>query len=201
MPKSNFAFRFLKLIIGLFTFGVGIGMMVHAEIGLAPWEVFAQGISRQTGITIGQATIVVSSIVLVFWIPLRVKPGLGSIMNAILLGLFADLAIPYMPELTSYPARLIWFCLGMAIVAFSTGMYISSGMGKGPRDGLNTGLAQKFKVPFWKARTVVEIIVVTVGFLLGGQVREGTLIFALAIGYLNQLGLRIFRLVDGKGRM
>lgn len=175
--------------------------MVHASIGLAPWDVLAQGIAKQTHLSFGQATITVSLAVLLMWIPLRVKPGIGSILNAILLGVYADLTMPLMPELTNYFAKISWFVLGMVIISFATGLYISSHMGKGPRDGLNTGLAQRLRWPFWQARTLVEVSVVTVGFLLGGQVREGTLIFALAIGYLNQLGLRLFKLVDSGGRM
>lgn len=201
MPKSNFLKRFAILNIGLFIYGVGIAFMVHASVGLAPWDVLAQGISKQTGLSFGQATIATSLMVLICWIPLRVKPGIGSILNAILLGVYADIALHYMPELQNYWLKLCWLILGMLIISFATGLYISSHMGKGPRDGLNTGLAQKLKLPFWQARTLVEVAVVSIGWLLGGQVREGTLIFALAIGYLNQLGLRIFKLVDGGGRL
>ena len=93
------------------------------------------------------------------------------------------------------------FIAGMAVISFATGMYISVGMGKGPRDGLNVGLAQASKQPFWIARTAVEVIVVTIGFLLGGQVREGTLIFAVLIGYMNQIGMRIFKLADSSGKV
>lgn len=201
MPKSKFLKRFLILNLGLFIYGIGIAFMVHAGIGLAPWDVLAQGISIQTGLSFGQSTIAVSLMVLLCWIPLRVKPGIGSILNAILLGIYADLALRYMPALDGYFLKLTWLVIGMLIISFATGLYISSHMGKGPRDGLNTGLAQKLRLPFWQARTIVEVAVVSAGWLLGGQVREGTLIFALAIGYLNQLGLRIFKLVDGGGRM
>ena len=201
MVQSKFAYRFLKLNVGLFIYGIGIAMMVHASIGLAPWDVLAQGISRQTGLTFGQSTIAVSVMVLFAWIPLKVKPGIGSILNAVLLGVFADFWLPLMPQLDSYLARLAWFVLGLVVISFATGLYISCGMGKGPRDGLNTGIAQRFKLPFWQARSIVEVLVVIIGFSLGGQVREGTLIFAFAIGYLNQLGLRLFRLVDGKGKL
>ena len=201
MTQSKFAKRFLILNLGLFVYGVGIAFMVHAGIGLAPWDVLAQGIAIQTGLSFGQATIATSLMVLLTWIPLRVKPGIGSILNAVLLGLYADLALEWMPELADYWLKLTWLITGMVIISFATGLYISSHMGKGPRDGLNTGLAQKLRWPFWQARTLVEISVVSVGFLLGGQVREGTLIFALAIGYLNQIGLRIFKLVDGGGRV
>ena len=201
MVQSKFAYRFLKLNVGLFVYGIGIAMMVHASIGLAPWDVLAQGISKQTGLSFGQSTIAVSVMVLFAWIPLKVKPGIGSILNAVLLGVFADFWLPLMPQLDSYLARLAWFVLGLVVISFATGLYISCGMGKGPRDGLNTGIAQRFKLPFWQARSIVEVLVVIIGFSLGGQVREGTLIFAFAIGYLNQLGLRLFRLVDGKGKL
>ncbi|MDH4397911.1 MAG: hypothetical protein QE275_04995 [Actinomycetota bacterium] len=201
MDQSNFVFRFLKLNFGLFVYGIGIAMMVHASIGLAPWDVLAQGISKQTGLTFGQSTIAVSVMVLMAWIPLKVKPGIGSILNAVLLGVFADFWLPLMPKLDGYISQLVWFVLGLFVISFATGLYISCGMGKGPRDGLNTGIAQRFKLPFWQARSIVEVVVVAVGFLLGGQVREGTLIFAFAIGYLNQLGLRLFKLVDKKGKL
>lgn len=200
MLQSNFAWRFLKLIFGLFIYGIGLAMMVDAGIGIAPWDVLAQGISKQTALSFGQSTVAVSAIVLLLWIPLRVKPGLGTVMNAIFVGLFADAAMPFIPETSGYLQQLMLFVLGMVVVSFATGLYISCGMGKGPRDGLNVGLSQKLNQPFWKARTLVEIAVVTVGFALGGQVREGTLIFALAIGYLNQIGMRIFGLVDKDGR-
>ncbi|MEY4944876.1 MAG: hypothetical protein RL384_820 [Actinomycetota bacterium] len=201
MAQSNFVIRFLTLNLGLFIYGIGIAMMVHASIGLAPWDVLAQGISKQTGLSFGQSTIAVSVMVLLAWIPLKVKPGIGSILNAILLGVFADFWLPLMPRLDGYVFQLLWFVLGLVVISFATGLYISCGMGKGPRDGLNTGIAQRFKLPFWQARSLVEVVVVLVGFMLGGQVREGTLIFAFAIGYLNQLGLRLFRLVDGKGKL
>lgn len=201
MAKSNFAYRFVKLNLGLFIYGIGIAMMVHASIGVAPWDVLAQGISKQTGISFGQATIAVSVMVLLSWIPLRVKPGIGSILNGLLLGVYADLILPLMPNLNSYLEQLGLFLLGLLVISFATGMYISCNMGKGPRDGLNTGLAQKLKLPFWQARSIVEVAVVSVGFAMGGQVREGTLIFAISIGYLNQLGLRLFKLVDKGGRL
>ncbi len=201
MIQSRFPQRFVKLVFGLFIYGVGLAMMVNAQIGIAPWDVLAQGISVQTGLSFGQATVFVSALVLLIWIPLKVKPGLGTVMNAILVGLFADLAMPYIPEPTIYWQKLALFIAGMLLISFATGLYISCGMGKGPRDGLNMGLAAKFKSPFWIARTAVEIVVVSLGFILGGQVREGTLIFALAIGYLNQLAMRLFKLVDKGGRL
>lgn len=201
MLQSKFPSRFLKLVLGLFIYGIGVGMTVDAQLGLAPWDVLAQGISRQTTLTFGYATVLVSVLVLTAWIPLKVKPGLGSVMNAVMVGLVADLTLNFLPTPEPYWQKLLLFLGGMVVISFATGLYISCGMGKGPRDGLNVGIAQRFKLPFWKARSIVEITVVTIGFLLGGQVREGTLIFALAIGYMNQLGMRLFGLADKSGKV
>ncbi len=201
MLQSNFPIRLLKLMLGLFIYGIGVALTVDAQIGIAPWDVLAQGISKQTGISFGIATVGVSVLVLLLWIPLRVKPGLASVLNALTIGLFADLALAFLPTPAEYWQKLLMFVFGMVVISFATGMYISVGMGKGPRDGLNLGLAQRLKRPFWQARMLVEITVVSVGFVLGGQVREGTLLFALGIGYLNQLGLRLFKLADRDGRV
>ena len=201
MLRTNFWYRLIKLLVGLFIYGIGVALLVHAAIGIAPWDVLAQGISLQSGISFGQATVVVSLLVMLLWIPLRVRVGLGSVLNAILIGVFADIVLDWLPDLNGYWHQLTVFLAGLLIVAYATGLYISCGMGKGPRDGLMIGLATKLQRPFWQVRTAVEILVVTGGFLLGGQVREGTLIFAISIGYLNQLSLRLFGLADRSGRV
>lgn len=201
MLQSNFVIRLLNLYIGLMVYGLGVALTVDAAIGIAPWDVLAQGISLQSGLSFGVSTVVVSAIVLVLWIPLKVRPGLGTISNAILVGLFADVALYYLPTPDPYWQKLAMFALGMVVISFATGMYISSGMGKGPRDGLMFGVAQRTKIPFWISRSSIELLVVSVGFILGGQVREGTLLFAIGIGYLNQLGLRLFKLADKDGRV
>lgn len=201
MLQSNFPKRLVQLYVGLFIYGIGVALTVDAAIGIAPWDVLAQGISRQSGLSFGVSTVVVSILVLLLWIPLRVKPGLGTISNAILVGLFADLALHYLPTPEIYWQKIAMFILGMVVISFATGMYIACGMGKGPRDGLMFGVAQRTKIPFWISRSVIELLVVSVGFVLGGQVREGTLLFAIGIGYLNQLGLRLFKLADKDGRV
>ena len=201
MLQSKFPARFIKLVVGLFIYGIGVAMTVDAQLGLAPWDVLAQCISTQTTLTFGYASVAVSILVLIAWIPLRVKPGLGSVMNAVMVGLVADLALTYIPTPDVYWQKLLLFFGGMVVISFATGLYISCGMGKGPRDGLNVGIAQRFKLPFWQARSIVEVTVVAIGFLLGGQVREGTLIFALGIGYMNQLGMRLFGLADKSGKV
>lgn len=182
-----------RLMLGLFIYGLALAMVIKAEIGVPPWDVFAQGISVTSGITYGQASIVVSVIVLLAWIPLKVKPGIGSVLNAICIGLFADLWMPYVPTFDSYLANLGMFLLGMTTVAFATGLYISAKLGSGPRDGLMLGTQRLLGWPFWQVRTMYEATVLTIGWLLGGQVREGTLIFAICIGYLMQASLKFFK--------
>jgi uncharacterized membrane protein YczE len=185
---------FSRLMLGLFIFGFALALMIKAHIGIPPWDVLGQGISKTFGISFGQATIVVSAIVLLAWIPLKVKPGLGSIMNALCIGIFVDLWMPYVPTFDNYFANLLMFILGICTVAFATGLYISAKLGSGPRDGLMIGTQRTLGWPLWLVRTIYEGTVLTVGFALGGQVREGTLIFALSIGYLMQSSMKFFKI-------
>ncbi len=185
--------RLTKLMVGLFIYGLGIALMVDANIGIAPWDVLAQGISVQSGVSYGIASIVVSVLVLLTWIPLKVKPGIGSVLNAICIGLFTDVWLPLAPKQSDYLLGTLQFVLGMLIVAFATGLYISSNLGMGPRDGLIMGSVRKFKRPVWQIRTVYESLVLTVGWLLGGQVGLGTVLFAFGIGYLMQTSLKFFK--------
>lgn len=199
LPESNrsLSFRLLILIFGLFVYGLGVAMTVHASLGIAPWDVFAQGISIQTGLSFGVSTVVVSALVLLAWIPLKVKPGIGTIANAILIGLFADFWLLILPDTSIYWQQLLIFLVGVVIVAIATGLYISSALGSGPRDGLMQGTANALDKPFWMVRTGYEGTVLTLGAIMGGQVREGTLIFALSIGYLVQLSMKFFKIPKG----
>lgn len=190
--------KLIRLNIGLLIYGLGLAMIVEAQIGLPPWDVFAKGISIQLGTTYGVGSVIVSALVLLAWIPLKVKPGVGSIMNAILIGLWADVFIPLIPEISSYLTNLLVFLTGMVIVAIATGLYITSYLGPGPRDGLMIGTARAIGWPLWKVRTGYEVLVLSLGWLMGGQVREGTLIFALSIGVLMQLSLRLFKYDDSR---
>ena len=185
--------RLTKLIGGLYVYGWGLALMVHAKIGIPPWDVLAQGISVQTKLSYGVSSVIVSALVLVAWIPLKQKPGLGTVLNAVLIGLFADTVFPLLPDLHDvYWLQLLEFCGGMVLVAFATGIYISSRFGSGPRDGLMVGTQQATGWPFWIVRTMFEVTVLTIGWLMGGQVREGTLIFAVCIGYLMQTSMKAF---------
>ena len=189
--------RLVTLFAGLFVYGLGVALTVHAGIGIAPWDVLAQGISIQTGLSFGVATVVVSILVLVCWIPIKVKPGFGTVANALFVGLFADFWLQILPDLTAYWQQLAVFMLGVVVVAIATGLYISSRLGSGPRDGLMQGTANALDKPFWLVRTAFEGSVLTIGWLMGGQVREGTLLFALTIGYLVQISLKAFKIPKG----
>ena len=185
--------RLLRLNIGLLIYGLAVSMVVNAKVGIPPWDVFAQGISIQLNTSYGVASIIVSVIVLLFWIPLKVKPGIGSIMNAILIGLWADFWTQYLPKMDFYWGNLAMFLLGTCTVAFATGLYITSNLGSGPRDGLILGLTKRLGWKVWQIRTVIEVLVLSIGWVMGGQVREGTLIFAITIGYLMQISLKFFK--------
>ncbi|MEN9752949.1 MAG: hypothetical protein RL670_640 [Actinomycetota bacterium] len=185
--------RFIKLMAGLAIFGIGLGAMVKAHIGIGPWDVFAQGISKLTNLSFGTATVMTSILVLIAWLPLRQKYGLGTILNALLIGVFTDLWSPLVPTFDLYWLQVLQFTLGMVIMAFATGMYISAHFGAGPRDGLMIGTSKALRKPIWMVRTGYEVIVLCLGWLMGGQVREGTLIFALCIGVLMQASMRLFK--------
>jgi len=191
MPKLK-PVALAKLFVGLYVFGFGIAMMVQAAIGLGPWDIFAQGVSKTLGISYGWASVIVSIVVLICWIPLKQRPQFGTLMNAVFIGLFADTVFPILPKVTVYWEQLAMFIGGLLLLALATGLYISANYGMGPRDGLMVGTARVSGWAIWKVRTGYEVIVMSVGWLLGGQVREGTVIFALCIGPLMQLSLRLF---------
>ena len=174
--------RSVQLLFGLVLFGVGCAVMVEAGIGLDPWTVFAQGISRQTGIGIGWVANIVGFLVLLAWIPLRQRPGVGTIANILLVGTAMQFAIDLLPAPEGFVAQLLVFLGGVAIVALASGLYIGARFGPGPRDGLMTGLHARFGWPIWAARLGVESTVLVAGWLLGGTVGLGTVLFAVLIG-------------------
>lgn len=176
--------RIVQLAIGLFLYGIGIAMMVRAEIGVAPWDVLTQGIVRQTGIAFGAVTVILSVVVLLCWIPIRQKPGIGTVLNAILVGPFADLGLAVFHTPDSLIGKIVLMILGVVTIGFATGLYIGARYGPGPRDGLMTGLHRVTGKPIWVVRTAIEVVVLAIGWILGGTVGVGTLAFALFIGPL-----------------
>jgi len=174
--------RILQLLIGLALFGFGCGLMIQAGIGLDPWTVFAQGISIHTGIGVGWVANLIGFGVLLLWIPLRQKPGVGTIANILLVGTSIQVTVDLLPLPEELWVRILVFAAGLVSVAVASGLYIGAHFGPGPRDGLMTGIRARFGWPIWLARAVVEITVLVAGWLLGGNVGVGTVAFALLIG-------------------
>jgi len=190
MPsRSELHRRVPRLVLGLVVFGVGIAMMVISDLGLSPWEVLHQGISGRTGIPIGTVTILTGIVVLVLWVPLRERVGIGTILNVLIIGVVMDLTLWIAPESVD-PLWLRWVLLlgGVLLVGIGSGFYIGVGLGPGPRDGLMTGLARR-GIHIGAARAAIEISVLILGWFLGGTVGFGTVIFAFGMGPLVALFL------------
>ena len=181
--------RLPQLLIGLVLYGASLAMMVRGTLGLAPWDVLHSGFIRHVPITLGQAVVLFSFVVLLLWIPLREKPGIGTIANAIIVGLAADAALAVLVEPDALWLRLVLLLAGVALNALATALYIGSQFGRGPRDGLMTGLARRTGLSLRLVRTVLEVTVVGIGLLLGGVLGLGTVLYALGIGPLAQLML------------
>lgn len=190
-----------RLVLGLYLFGLGLAMMIHSGLGVAPWDVLGQGLQNQTGWSFGVTTTIISGAVLLLWIPIRQRPGLGTIVNAVSIGPFADLSKPLMPETVGFLANLGLMLLGLLVVALGSGLYLSAGLGGGPRDGLMVGLTRVTGIPFWIIRTSCESLVLVSGWLLGGTVGLGTAVFAVGIGYLSQISMKIFGFDPKKDHM
>ncbi|WP_102192882.1 YczE/YyaS/YitT family protein [Microbacterium aurantiacum] len=176
--------RMLQLLIGLLLYGVALGLMVRGGIGVAPWDVLSLGITGRTGIGYGLITNLVAIAVLLLWIPLRQRLGLGTVLNALLVGPSADLTLWLLPPVPSVWVGAPLFIVGLVLLSFATGLYISADFGPGPRDGLMTGLVRVTGWKVWIVRTLIEGSVLLVGFLLGGPVGVGTVLFALGVGPL-----------------
>jgi len=179
--------RLPQLYAGLVLYGVSLALMVRGHLGLAPWDVLHSGLIRHVPITLGQAVVLVSFVVLLLWIPLREKPGLGTISNAIVVGLAADATLAITVDADHLAARIALMVSGVVLNGLATAMYIGSQFGRGPRDGLMTSIARHTGWSLRLVRTGLEVAVVLVGLLLGGVLGVGTVVYALAIGPLTQL--------------
>lgn len=172
----------MMLIIGLILFGLGEALLIASGAGVSPWTVFAQGFSKVTNWSIGLSTFTISFFVLLFWVPLRQTPGVGTVLNIIIISLVLDLSAPYLPVFETSAMRLAEAALGVIITGFGGGIYLIANLGPGPRDGLMTGLQRQTSRPLATVRSVIEISVVLLGWSLGGVVGIGTLMFAFGIG-------------------
>src|SRR5882762_6353063 len=185
------AARGAALLVGLIGYGFSMAVMVRAGLGLDPWDVFHQGLARHTGITIGIASAVVGVAVLLAWIPLRNRPGIGTVANVIVIAVTVDASLAVLPTPTALPIRIAMMLGAVVLNALSTVLYIGAGLGPGPRDGLMTGLVARTGLSVRLVRTSIEATVLAVGWLLGGTVGVGTVVYALGIGPLVQLFVRL----------
>ena len=175
--------RSVRLLAGLVLFGLAMALLLESRTGLDPWNVFHQGVARHTGLTIGQVTVLSSLALLALWVPLRQRPGLGTVANALVVGPVVDLGIAWIPTAHGTAEQAAFMVTAILASAIATGLYVGAGWGPGPRDGLMTGLAAR-GIPVGAARAGIELSVLVVGWLLGGSVGVGTVAFALAIGPL-----------------
>ncbi|WP_093658164.1 membrane protein YczE [Streptomyces wuyuanensis] len=192
--------RLLQLYAGLALYGASSALLVRAGLGLEPWGVLHQGLAGRTGLTIGVVSIIVGAVVLLLWIPIRQKPGLGTVSNVFVIGIAMDGTLAVVPDVRGLGLQIPLMAAGIVLNGAATGLYISARFGPGPRDGLMTGLNRLTGRSIRLVRTAIEVAVVATGFLLGGTVGAGTVVYALSIGPLAQLFLRLFAIPsDGGG--
>ncbi|NUS10415.1 MAG: hypothetical protein HOY69_03230 [Streptomyces sp.] len=184
--------RLVRLYSGLLLYGVTDALMIRASLGLDPWDVFHQGLSRHTGIGIGNVSILVGAVVLLLWWPIRQRPGLGTVSNVVLIGASIDVTLAVVPPVEALGVRIPLLLAAVLFNGAATGLYIAARFGPGPRDGLMTGLHRRTGRSLRLIRTGIELTVLAVGFVLGGGVGVGTVLYAVAIGPLAQFFLRVF---------
>ncbi|HZX75571.1 hypothetical protein [Lysobacter sp.] len=182
--------RLLRLMLGLWLYGVAIALMIEGALGASPWDVFHLGVSLHAPMSLGTVMVITAIAVLLAWIPLRQMPGVGTIANTLLLGPFADLNLMLFDTPQTLPLRIAYMLGGVVACAFATALYVGAQLGPGPRDGLMTGLARRTGWSIRRVRTAIEITVLAVGVILGGTVGVGTVLFALGVGPLTQFFLR-----------
>ncbi len=181
----------LFLVSGLWIFGTGEAILIDAGIGVSPWTVLAQGVTEQIGTTVGQSTFIVSGLVLFLWIPLRETPGMGTILNAILIAMSLDVMEPFIPQQTDLIPQIIQASIGIILVGIGSALYLTANLGPGPRDGWMTGVQKKTNWPIGRVRVGIEIIVLSIGIALGGSFGLGTVMFAIGIGPAISLSLGV----------
>ena len=191
LNKRPKAFTVIMLVIGLFLFGLGEAILIASDSGVSPWTVLAQGISKMTNVSIGEATFLISISILLFWIPLRQIPGIGTILNVIIIASAIDLTLPYLPHPENFHLKILQASLGILVVGIGSGIYLSCNLGPGPRDGLMVGLQQITNKSIPTIRTFIELSAVISGWFLGGIVGMGTILFVFGIGPCVGMGLTL----------
>ncbi|WP_238475172.1 YczE/YyaS/YitT family protein [Sphingomonas cavernae] len=181
--------RLIQLYAGLILYGFSMALMLRANLGLDPWDVFHQGIAMRTGWSFGTVVNVVGAFVLLLWLPLRQRPGIGTISNIVVIGLAVDASLYLLPTAETLPVRAALLALGIVLSGLAGGAYIGAGLGPGPRDGLMTGFVRRSGWSIRLVRTGIELLVLAIGWLLGGTVGLGTILYAVSIGWLVQVFL------------
>ena len=176
------------LCMGLAIFGIGDALLIASGAGNSPWTILSQGVSEISGWSIGVTTFLTSLVVLLFWVPLKQKPGIGTVLNAVIISIAIEYSLLYLPQPDSYTLKVIEVALGILLVGIGSALYLMANLGPGPRDGLMTGLQRVTSLSVARIRTVIEITVVFFGWLLGGKVGLGTLMFAFGIGPAVSMG-------------
>jgi uncharacterized membrane protein YczE len=195
---AELARRLPRLLVGIVLLSLGIALMLDAHLGLSPYDVLHQGLSEVTGISFGMVVVLLGFVILLFWIPLGQRLGLGTVINTVAVGFLVNAFVDWLPELDGLVPRWAALLLGIVVIALGVGLYIGAGLGPGPRDGLMTGIAAKGH-PLWLVRTLLELTALVAGWLLGGDVGAGTVLFAFGIGPLGHFFLLRFHLGVGDG--
>lgn len=191
IPADRRGRRITQLHLGLILYGLSTALMVQADLGLSPWDVFHQGAGARTALTIGQATVAISAVVLFLWIPLRQRLGIGTLSNAVVIGVAVDLWLTVVPTASGIGPRIAMVVCGVVLTGIATGVYVGAGLGPGPRDGLMTGIAARGH-SIRVVRTGLEVIILAAGVALGGTTGVGTLLYALTIGPIAHITIPAF---------
>jgi uncharacterized membrane protein YczE len=195
-PSLTLVRRIGQLVVGLVLYGVAIAMMLRAGLGVAPWDVLTQGVAIHTGLPFGLLTNIIGVLVLLLWIPIRQRPGIGTVLNVLMIGPSAEVGLALIPAPTELIAQIGMLAGALVLLALATGLYIGARFGPGPRDGLMTGIHARWGVKLWIVRTGLEVTVLASGWLLGGTVGFGTLAFALLIGPMVNITVPLLRVPD-----
>lgn len=195
-PALTMTRRVTQLLVGLFLYGFAIAMMIRAALGISPWDVLSQGIVLHTNLNYAVVTNVVGALVLLLWIPIRQRPGIGTVVNVLMIGPSIEVGLWLLPEVTELLPRILLLAGGLVVLAVATGLYIGARFGPGPRDGLMTGIHRRTGWPIWAVRTSIEVTVLAIGWLLGGNAGLGTLAFALLIGPMVNVTIPLLRVPE-----
>ena len=183
--------QWLRLMVGLFGCGLAVALMIRSRLGLGPWDAFHVGLSRFTGLTVGTVSILVGLVIICGTWFMKVRPGAGTLVNMVMIGIFIDLLLPLVPDASGLVAGFAYYLVAIVVFGLATGLYLGAGLGSGPRDGLMIGLSDRSGWPVRRVRTLVELVVLAAGWAMGGRVGVGTILFAFTVGPAMQWGMQL----------